>query len=172
MKYLALVIILSGCANTATTPWCTSKAGTVLIGVPPDNTFPITSHKYGNTDWDCENFQRAEDLLLEAVEQITPQFHLNAKSQLKSVAIYFHDGDSWVNTNEIEIAGQALCNWNTIQISSSTPPSSAYAHEMFHVFQGCKAPLPIDKKRDEDHADWIRSGIYEAIDYWSKSWNF
>lgn len=81
--------------------------------------------------------------------------------------IKVHPTDVWYDRDGDKVAGLTWCDKRLMEIG--TPESkkwwdSAFAHESFHVMQGCRSPLPIDSELDEDHSNWLRDGIYPAID--------
>lgn len=42
---------------------------------------------------------------------------------------------------------------------------TAFAHEAVHVAQGCEAPLPVDEGWTEAHANWVRDGLFNAVEW-------
>lgn len=42
---------------------------------------------------------------------------------------------------------------------------TAFAHEAVHLAQGCDAPLPVDEGWTEAHANWVRDGLFNAVEW-------
>lgn len=63
-------------------------------------------------------------------------------------------GLTWCNTKTMVVGTPESGNWR----------KSSLVHELIHGMQKCAAEQPPDIGKDVDHADWIRHGIYAAIE--------
>lgn len=148
---LMLSLWLTSC-NTVS-PLCVSPCGTRLMGVLETGEMP--------NGWSCEGLIKAENTM----GAVTDPAFTNACVAAKDVEIYHQPMTPFTYRGEA-VEGSAFCDRHLIVLSSLPLEQSAYAHEMFHIIQGCKAPLPADKGLDEDHANWNRDRIYSAINRW------
>lgn len=88
---------------------------------------------------------------------------------LEGYSLFIHAEPKWDCGPKGEcVAGRSFCLERRVEVAT---PIEAYSlryssliHEIAHLVQDCKAPLPIDPGLDEAHADWDRDGIYDAID--------
>lgn len=79
--------------------------------------------------------------------------------------------DPWGRTHAdgrpIIVAGLTSCKNRTIEIGrpeSGNWSMSSLVHELFHLGQECEALMPATGGMDDDHANWSRDGINDAIE--------
>lgn len=68
----------------------------------------------------------------------------------------------------VSVSGVTYCMSRLVEIGQPTDMArgwraTALVHELFHVMQNCSSPGPSDIDQDEDHANWTRDGIKDAI---------
>lgn len=88
---------------------------------------------------------------------------------LDGYSLFIHPEEKWdCDKNGECVAGRSFCVERRVEVAT---PIEAYSlryssliHEIAHLVQDCKAPMPIDPGQDEAHADWNRDGIYDAIE--------
>jgi hypothetical protein len=67
------------------------------------------------------------------------------------------------------VSGHTLCEQKLIVVGTPTVRAgwskSSLVHEIFHALQDCTTPEPMDKGLDWQHRNWVRDGLYNAIEY-------
>ena len=65
------------------------------------------------------------------------------------------------------VSGATYCFQQRIEIGDQVKnqgwKSTALVHEFFHAMQDCVTPKPTDVDQDDDHSNWSRDGIMQAI---------
>ena len=84
---------------------------------------------------------------------------------MEGFTVYTKQAPTFVDDGE-EIFGVTRC-WKS-EIIVGTPESGSWqfsglVHELFHVMQRCRTPLPIDSGRDAHHSNWDRDLIFYGI---------
>lgn len=158
MKYIFPVVLFLSCAG-------------VPPGKPQSNDCGLTiveganrAHLSGETL--AERLGRMLDVMTLTTDYrfLEP---LDVCQRMVGFRIYTREENNWVDSWGRDIAGATSCLNKTIEVGS--PPLgdwhyTALVHELFHVAQNCVALKPIDVGTDEDHANWIRDGIFDAIE--------
>lgn len=128
-----------------------------MLGLVPDRNNLIVAVGAVPEGWD-------EDKLA-YIEYLTINAKLVTCEQIRGNSLYLH-ATAWdVYGDEQFRAGSAYCNTFFGQyIEAALNYPAVIAHELHHIAQGCDAPLPVDTDADADHADWHRSGAFEAIE--------
>lgn len=71
------------------------------------------------------------------------------------------------------VSGHTMCSQKLIVVGTPNITfeghtvwrASSVVHEIFHALQDCASPQPIDSGTDYYHSNWVRDGIYNAIEY-------
>ena len=87
--------------------------------------------------------------------------------RLVGYRVYTREENHWIDPWGRSIAGYTSCINKVIMVGSPALGDwrrSSLVHEMFHAAQLCSPEKPpVDEGTDEDHADWFRKGIFDAI---------
>lgn len=90
-------------------------------------------------------------------------------SRMRAFRVYTKATPNWVRPIDgLRVSGETDCV--TRMITVGTPRNqgwvySSLVHEIFHVMQECEGTPPADDpKANRGHENWIRDGIYNAID--------
>lgn len=159
MKALLAVLLLAGCGPG---PVCKTRCGLEFRGMTDSSPVP-----YG---WECDAFQRAEDVTLEAFgaqvvndERFRPAAACGAVSQFR---VFLHPEEFWFSPEHgVDIGGVTYCHAvppGLVVGMSNTPQGGALAHELAHAIQGCDPRF--SDPTDPMHAGWYENGIVSAID--------
>jgi len=132
------------------TALCPSTCGARMMGVLETGEMP--------EHWTCEDFQHAENMLVYGVDR-------RACAAVRNVEFYWEPGHPFYYGAR-SVAGVTFCDRNLVILSSLPPNVSAYAHEVYHLIQGCAAPLPVDEGLDSQHANWNRANINADVNRW------
>ena len=85
---------------------------------------------------------------------------------LNGFSVYTLDGP-WQD-GKYNVLGTTTCWSKIIKVAKPGDGNwlhSALIHELFHAMQKCSATPPIDSGSDDWHSNWVRDGIYDAIDF-------
>lgn len=146
---ISILCLLFSC-GTLPPAWCTSACGARMMGVLETGEMP--------EHWTCEDFSRAEAELVNNVDS-------RACHAVTNVEFYWSPHHPFKYQSGT-VGGVTFCDRNLVVLSSLPASDSAYAHEVFHLIQGCAAPLPVDEGSDAVHANWYRANINGAIHRW------
>lgn len=165
MRFLPLVLFLS-CAG-------------VPPGKPQSNDCGLTIVEGGNkAGLTGEILSQRLGVMLD-VMTLTTDYRFNEPldvcQRMVGFRIYTKEENNWPDPygrkypdgHTLMVAGLTSCINKTIEIGS--PPlgdwnKTSLVHELFHVAQGCAALLPATGGMDDDHANWSRDGINDAIE--------
>lgn len=89
--------------------------------------------------------------------------------KLIGLRIYTKSTPNWIRDSDgLRVSGEANCQLNMVTIGTPEDGDfhdSALVHELFHVMQGCEGTPPADDPAyAPGHENWIRDGIFNAID--------
>lgn len=157
---LAALLLLAGCGVATQNPYfCMTKCG---LGVAATNRIP---------QFPCEDYRRIEDALAAALPNLPVCRSLYGSSawempgfssvvgganaagwtRCEESRFFFHTGNGYLFKDDYSRTRAA---WQT-----------AFAHEAVHLAQGCDAPLPVDPGWNEAHANWVRDGLFNAVEW-------
>lgn len=163
MRTLALMLLLPACA--AIPP---SEPGSNNCGMRVGGDFDTR----GPTDLTPEILADRLDAALNAAS-LTTDFHLmyaedNCR-RLVGYTVYTKPMYGWKDPYDrgFSVSGLTWCSSKTIVVGTPGDKNwnrSSLVHEIFHGMQNCQPPQPPDVGNDTDHANWIRDGIFDAIE--------
>lgn len=143
----------------ACSPCKPTQNGIVFIGLYPS--YPEGKYPAGGkypAAWTCEIIQSIETTMVAELPQYNPKRLEGWELGLAERNI---PTDPWGR----KVAGYTLCPTKTMVVwDTDYPKLSSFAHELGHALQYCESKKPVDEGLDEDHSDWHREGIFQAID--------
>lgn len=156
---LALLIVLAGCGTAVQSPYfCQTPCG---LHIAAANHQPQFS---------CEDYAKLERAM---VETIPLPICRAVKNQLAWEMPGFSSKIGTANA-----AGWTECHYNRFSFHTGNGYlfkddysrtravwQTAFAHEAVHMAQNCEAPLPVDEGWDEGHANWVRDGLFNAVEW-------
>lgn len=158
-KYLWLGLVLAGTASCGPTNDCTTTRNVMVVGwvTPIEQDLPLK--------WqDCSGIQKMEDVLVENLPQFDP-------INLNGFRVFIQNPGVKTDPWGREVSGYTTCNPKVIVIwdDGLFLGDTALPHELAHGLQNCAAKLPLDPEWKgewwaQDHADWYREHIWEAIE--------
>lgn len=77
-------------------------------------------------------------------------------------SIVHMDAGTWEDVGR-EVSGLTRCDLRVMIIGNQPVTKGALAHEYVHALQNCDPMPPIDDS-DPYHSNWVRDGIYDAIE--------
>ncbi len=161
MKW-TLLLLLSACATSSGDTYKTR------CGVGPAMDF-YTGELIKESWIGVDALQWAEDEILWYLERHAKDPRLyNRKvacGTLTQLKVFVHPTWKW-GTPGSEVSGVAMCHMRYIEIGTPEDlkwTSTALTHELVHVMQDCKPVRPAEDGLDNDHANWERDGIFDAI---------
>ena len=165
MKYLVL-LLLAGC-----TPAATTGISPTLFRSPCG--LDIRGYTDGGVHelWTQASVAAFEDRILDEFQFIGDarfKRKANVCKLLNGWQIWLHPQGCWVDRWGREVCGLTDCLYKLSQVGAipglnDGPDRGSLAHELAHAVQRCSPVLPVDPDLDEDHANWTRDGIYDAI---------
>lgn len=159
MRTAILLLALAGCAGTLP---------------PPDGSCGVWSggqytNRLGANELPQPVLEKAVRLALDGAS-LTTDFRLMDQTEncrmLNGYTVYTRPGP-WQD-GKYNVLGTTTCWAKVIQVAvpaSGNWAHSALIHELFHAMQDCKATPPLDPGATEFHENWVRDGIYTAIDF-------
>jgi hypothetical protein len=159
VRLLLITLSLACCAASEPATFCTTPCG---LSVAAENRKP---------QFACDDYVRVESALVAEVPSLPvcralrgsvawelPGFtsvlgsrKVSGWTECNLSRFMFHTGDGFIY--EDRDPAFLRRGWNT-----------AFAHEALHLAQGCRAPLPVDEGWDEGHANWVRDGLFDAVE--------
>jgi hypothetical protein len=156
---VAVGVMAAGCGQSQDPVFCTTPCG---LSIAAENRKP---------QFACDDYTKVEAALVDTLPQmpVCRQMRGNIAWELpgftsilggRKVAgwtecnmnrLMFHTGDGFVFEDRDPTFLRRA--WNT-----------AFAHEAVHLTQGCDAPLPVDEGWDVGHANWVRAGLFDAVE--------
>jgi hypothetical protein len=88
-------------------------------------------------------------------------------NRLSGYTLRTHTPQNWIDSWGRDISGETYCRARVIVVGVNPGQDwreTALAHELVHAGQQCNSPAPIDPGLDESHANWLRDGIYSALE--------
>ena len=167
MNYWATVLILfSSCAGTSSIGF-KSNCGIMLAGDIQD--------RFGDSWLTVQDLQQATFSAIRQASLVTDFVFMDQTENCRSMQgyrVYTHAGQLF------DLDGRTVYAYTNCQLKMmviGTPKdgnwkNSSIVHEMYHVMQECHAKMPVDEHRflderdNQDHANWKRDGIWQAID--------
>ena len=152
-------LLAAACVASAPANFCTTPCG---LSVAAENREP---------QFACDDYVRTERALVAAVPSLPV-----CRARRGSIAWELPGFTSTLGGRKV--SGWTECDMNRFMfhtgdgyIFEDRDPAflrrgwdTAFAHEAVHLAQGCRAPLPVDEGWDEGHANWVRDGLFDAVD--------
>lgn len=111
-------------------------------------------------EWRAEDAQKVEDAFMRIAPTVQDPKFADPCSKFERASVYVQETESF-SYSGVKVAGITHCDIRYMAVGNAHPFKSAYAHEMFHIVQGC----PYD---DLDvnpwHPQWTTLGIWQKID--------
>lgn len=153
------LLLLAGCGTATQNPYfCQTPCG---LHIAAANHQPQFS---------CEDYAKLERAM---VETIPLPICRAVKNQMAWEMPGFSSKVGGVNA-----AGWTECHYNRFSFHTGNGYlfkddysrtravwQTAFAHEAVHMAQNCEAPLPVDEGWDEGHANWVRDGLFNAVEW-------
>lgn len=90
-----------------------------------------------------------------------------ALAVLAGLKVHTRATPCWTDPYGRSVCGLAWCQYGVVEVGTPAHwqhwSRSALPHELVHVMQGCDTPGEIDKGMDDEHSNWERLGINEAL---------
>lgn len=168
MKFFALVFsAMTACVGCAIryipeNPKCLTRCGMVLDAPDKLNENYDVAIAYSRPIdyWTCENFQKAEDEILEAYKALAKTELPNMKpfenacEQLEGYTVRVMKTSDFKVLGS-EVLGLTQCPRKLMLIGNQPWYRSSLAHEMGHAIQDCKGLPPADECKDvTDKSSW------------------
>jgi hypothetical protein len=118
---------------------CTTPCGLVIADV---------------TNAECREYARTEAKFMSALHLFTEYGATTACTALRGILVTMHD-DTWQDTKHGMVQGLTTCYPSRYTIDIVRGRQGAFAHEIFHILEGCKA-----------HERWMARGRCTVI-WWA-----
>ena len=121
----------------------------------------------GPSQFSAEDFARAEFVVMDSFYR-DDLFKLSYEQICRSVSgwrLYSSNYSAWIDPEGRGVMGLTACWYAAMQIGADRFGWNSYPHELAHVLQNCDPPpgTPDDYGTDARHSNWVRDGIYQAI---------
>lgn len=126
--------------------------------------------------WEQPKMQHFEDLFLAGQSMFSLDERtsnpVEACRSLKSYKIWNHETPEtcWATPWHATLScGLTFCPSGAVELPQTPIENTAFAHELVHVAQNCRAIQPPSDGRDDQHADWTRNGQQKGINWASET---
>lgn len=124
--------------------------------------------EHWNKTWlDGKQLREAETALLYSLARHSKLDLGQGCAALAGLKVHTRATPCWTDQYGRSVCGLSWCQYGVVEVG--TPPHwphwsrSTLTHELVHVMQGCNTPGEVDPGMDDDHSNWERLGINEAL---------